>query len=97
MNAEAILRRLSENRKEIRAYGVKRIGLFGSYARGEASKSSDLDFIVEFDKKSFDSYMSLKFFLEHLFGAKVDLVTRDAIKPRLRSFILEEVVYAPRL
>lgn len=96
-SADEVLRGLSGNRKQIRAYGVKRIGLFGSYLRGNASKSSDIDIIVEFDRKSFDSYMSLKFFLEDLFGTRVDLVISDVIKPRLRHSILEQVKYAPGL
>jgi predicted nucleotidyltransferase len=96
-DAEAVLQRLLENREQIRGYGVRRIGLFGSYTRGEASKSSDLDFIVEFNKKSFDSYMSLKFLLEDLFGTRVDLVISDVIKPRLRPTILNQVLYAPGL
>src|SRR3989304_9062601 len=94
-NAEAILRTLSENREKIRSYGVKRIGLFGSYARGDATESSDLDFVVQFEKKSFDSYMSLKFYLEDTFRCKVDLVISETIKPRLRPTILKQAVYAP--
>jgi hypothetical protein len=73
------------------------LGLFGSCARGEATSGSDLDFVVELEKKSFDAYMDLKDFLEKLFGCKVDLVMKDAIKPRLREPILKETIYAPGL
>ena len=96
-NREEILQTLAEHRGKIKSYGVRRIGLFGSHSRGEATESSDLDFVVEFRKKSFDSYMALKFYLEDLFGCKVDLVISETIKPRLRSKILKEVVYAPGL
>jgi len=94
---EEILAILQQNCEAIRAYGVRRLGLFGSYARDEATEVSDLDFVVEFETKSFDSYMNLKEFLEGLFGCRVDLVLTDAIKPRLRATILEEAVHAPGL
>jgi len=94
---EEILKVLQENREAIRRYGVRRLGLFGSYARGENTEASDLDFVVEFDRKSFDAYMDLKAFLETLFGRRVDLVLASAIKPRLRAAILEEAVHAPGL
>ena len=94
---EDILRVLAEKREIIRGYGVRRLGLFGSCARGESCDSSDLDFVVEFDHKSFDAYMDLKAFLEGLFGCEVDLVLTNAIKPRLSAAILSETVYAPGL
>jgi predicted nucleotidyltransferase len=94
---ESVLKALEANRDAIRQFGVRRLGLFGSSARGDAGESSDLDFVVEFDRKSFDAYMDLKTFLERLFGCRVDLVLREAIKPRLRASILESAVYAPGL
>ena len=94
---EEILTILQQNREAIRSYGVRRLGLFGSYARGEATDGSDLDFVVEFETKSFDAYMNLKELLEGLFGRRVDLVLADAIKPRLRATILKEAVHAPGL
>ena len=96
-NRETVLQKIEENRETIKGFGVKRLGLFGSCARGEATQSSDLDFLVELEKKSFDVYMDLKDFLEELFGCKVDLVMRDALKPRLREPILKETVYAQGL
>ena len=94
---EKILQTLSENSNKIKSFGVARIGLFGSHARGGTTNSSDLDFIVEFRKKSFDSYMNLKFYLEDLFACKVDVVISETIKPRLRPGILKEAIYAPGL
>jgi predicted nucleotidyltransferase len=96
-NREEILKILEENRNAIRAYAVRRLGLFGSCARGECTEASDLDFVMEFEKKSFDAYMDLKLFLEKLFGCPVDLVIFDTIKPRLRATILDEAVHAPGL
>lgn len=77
-------------------FGVKRIGIFGSSARGEAKKDSDIDVLVEFEKgkKTFDNFMELTFFLEEVFGRKVDLVTKEALRPELKASILKEVAYA---
>ncbi len=94
---DEVLKILQEHRDKVRRYGVRRLGLFGSCARGETTETSDLDFVVEFEKKSFDAYMDLKAFLEELFGCRVDLVVAEAIKPRLREIILKEVVHAPGL
>ena len=94
---EEILQALHEQRQVLRGLGVRRLGLFGSVARGEARGGSDLDFVVEFETKSFDAYMDLKAFLENLFGCRVDLVIADAIKPRLKPIILAEAVYAQGL
>jgi hypothetical protein len=94
---EQILRIIEANREKIKGLGVRRLGLFGSAARGEAAEGSDLDFLVELEKKTFDNYMDLKFFLEDLFGCKVDLVMVSALKPRLREPILKETVYAQGL
>ena len=85
---------LKQNRKQMKSFGVKRLGLFGSFARGDAGASSDLDFVVEFERKTFDAYMGLKIFLEELFHRPVDLVMKDSIKPRLRDVILKETIYA---
>jgi len=97
MGRDEILRILEQNRETIRGFNVRSLALFGSAARGEASPTSDLDFLVDFEKKSFDRYMDLKDFLEQLFGCPVDLVISDAVKPRLRPIILAEAVHAPGL
>jgi hypothetical protein len=88
---------LKQHELEIRErFGVERIGIFGSFVRGEEKQESDVDILVEFreGEKTFDNYMDLKFYLEDLFGRKVDLVMKDAIKRRLREPILSEVIYA---
>lgn len=94
MGTKEILRTLEMLTGDLRRLGVRRIALFGSAARGEASAASDLDFLVEFERKSFDTYMDLKFLLEDAFGRRVDLVLADSIKPRLREAIAGEAVYA---
>ncbi len=96
LTSEEIIQKLEENGKKIKEYGVKRIGLFGSYMRNEQRTESDIDILVEFEKgkKTFDNYMNLKFFLEELFGCKVDLVIIEAIKSDLRPYILGSAKYA---
>jgi hypothetical protein len=94
LSREDVLEALRRQGPELRRLGASRIGLFGSVARGEAITSSDLDFVVELQPKSFDNYMGVKLFLEDLFGRRVDLVMTEAIKPRLRPRILAETVYA---
>jgi predicted nucleotidyltransferase len=96
-NRDEVLGIIEENKNKLRRFGVKKLGLFGSVARGEQTGGSDLDFVVEFETKSFDAYMDLKDFLEQLFGVKIDLVLSDVIKPRIRELILSEAVYAPGL
>lgn len=91
-----ILTKLEENKDIIKKYGVKKIGLFGSYIRNEQKPTSDIDIVVEFEKGkiTFDNYMDLKFFLEDLFKCKVDLVMKESIKPDLKPYILGSVKYA---
>jgi uncharacterized protein len=77
------------------AYYVKELGIFGSFAKGKQKKTSDVDVLVVFDKghKDFFNYMRLKSSLEGLVGRKVDLVIKEAVKPRLKEKILSEVEY----
>ncbi len=97
MSKEKILNTLSANEAKIKSFGVRSLSLFGSCVRGEDTPSSDLDFVVEFERKSFDSYMDLKLFLEGLFDRPVDLVLADGIKPGLRATILGEAIHAQGL
>jgi len=76
-----------------RQFGVRRIALFGSTARDEAREDSDLDLLVEFEVvPALDAFVGLKFFLEDQVGHRVDLVTRDALKPRMRPVVEREAV-----
>lgn len=90
---QEILRLLDENREKIKSFGVKRIGVFGSVARGENTEKSDVDILVELENKTFNAYMGLLFFLEELLECKVDLVMKDSIKPIIKDNILSETIY----
>ena len=85
------------HRTELSRLGVRRLGLFGSAARGEGTDASDLDFLVELHCKTFDAYMDVKELLERLFARRIDLVVADAVKPQLRPRIFQETIYAEGL
>jgi predicted nucleotidyltransferase len=76
-----------------RDFGVRRIALFGSTVRDEAREDSDLDILVDFETgPTFLSFMGLRAFLEDELGRKIDLVTPDALKPRMRPVVEREAV-----
>jgi hypothetical protein len=91
-----ILNILDQNGALIQAFGVKRLGLFGSYIRGEQHPGSDVDLLVEFEpeKKTFDAFIELCFFLESILDRKVELVTIESLSPYIGPHILSEVEYA---
>ena len=95
LTAETILKKIESSIGKIKGFGVKNVGVFGSYVRNEQKNNSDIDILVEFEagKKNFDNYMDLKFFLEDLFACKIDLVIKEAIKPALKEYILGSVNY----
>lgn len=97
LNKRLIKQTLLENRETLRKYGVKRIGLFGSYARETATAESDIDLLVELERLTFDDYMGLAVFLEDLFKKDVDLVTPTSIKPGYKPYIEKEVEYVTEL
>ena len=88
---------LADHRQEVRRFGVRSLGLFGSAARDQATTASDLDFLVELENPTFDTYMGLMELLEGLFERPVDLVLANTLKPRLRESILRETVHAQGL
>ena len=94
MNKERILSLLASRREDILArFGVKKLGVFGSAARDDMRSDSDVDILVEFQgPPTFDGYMDLKAYLEALLGTAVDLVTEDALKPRMRPLIEKDMV-----
>jgi len=93
---EEVLNIIGNHQKEIRDLGVRRYGLFGSFARGQTTEQSDIDILVEFEpgQKTFDNFMELAFFLEDLLGREVDLVTAESLSPYIGPRILKEVEYA---
>ncbi|MBL7073721.1 nucleotidyltransferase family protein [candidate division KSB1 bacterium] len=96
-----IFKILKEHSDVLKRYRVKKIGLFGSYVRGEQKKQSDIDFLVEFDRTAFDvnftgyfdNFMELVFHLEDLFGRKVELITESSLSPYIKPHIIREIEY----
>ena len=77
-------------------YHIVRIGLFGSYARGDQNINSDIDIVVEFEENTQELYelkLQLKEFFKKNLDSEVDICREKYIKPRLRSYILKETVY----
>ena len=95
-NKQEIFNFLYQSRSQLKKMGVKRIGIFGSFVRGEQSNSSDIDLLVEFEpqKKTFDNFMELSFFLEDIIKNRIDLVTKESLSPYIGPHILKEVEYA---
>jgi len=95
---EQILTFLSQNKKLFRdKFHIVRIGLFGSYARGEQKPGSDIDLLVEFEENTQDLYdlkIQIKDFFQIQLGIEVDICREKYIKPRIKGSILKETVYA---
>lgn len=93
MIRDQIIMLLAEHKEEVLKFQVKALSLFGSVARGEEKKNSDVDMIVEFiHLPSFDLYMDLKFFLEDLIGRKVDLITTTGVREEVRKYIQKDLI-----
>ena len=93
MERDQVITTLTEQKLAPGRFGVESLSLFGSVVRGENQSESDVDIPVEFKgKATFDRYMELKFLLEDLLGSRVDLVTRKALRPLMRSSIDEQAV-----
>ena len=88
-----VSQRLQPHINTLNSMGVKRLAVFGSVARNSTSDSSDLDILVRFkkNKKTFDNFMDLKFFLQEIFPeVRIDLVLEDSLKETIRNRVLSE-------
>jgi len=90
-----VLSIIRQHQDKIKAFGVKKLGLFGSFARNEQHPASDIDLLVEFEagQKSFDNFIQLSFLLEELLSWPVELVTVESVSPYLRPYITQEEEY----
>jgi len=96
MTKQKIFNVLQQSQSHLKALGVKKIGLFGSYVREGQRTGSDIDLLVEFEpnQKTFDTFMKLSFFLEDVFQQRVEIVTLESLSPYIGPHILKEVEYA---
>jgi predicted nucleotidyltransferase len=92
---EQIITTVQRHATALRALGVQRLGLFGSFVRQEQTADSDVDLLVEFapGHKTFDNFMALSFLLEEVLGRRVELVTPESLSPYIGPYILREVEY----
>lgn len=95
MTKRDLMALLHKHHTEIKAFGVKRYGVFGSFVRDEARENSDVDILVEFEpeQEKFLNFFNLAFRLEEIFGRKVDLITTGSLSPYIGPHILREVEY----
>lgn len=87
---------INQNFEELKShFGVKKIAIFGSIARGESTKRSDIDIIVELNKSvGFFAFIKLEEYLQQILGKKVDLATKESLKPAIKKTVLKEAIYA---
>ena len=96
-NKNYILLEIKRQKSELLNLGIVKIGLFGSYVRGNQTENSDIDILIEFEpeKENFDNYMSVYDILEQMFrNEKVEIVTKNGLSPYIGPKILKEVIYA---
>lgn len=94
MNNEIISKLKSEKASLREKYKVTKLGLFGSYARGEEKPGSDIDILIEFeDIPGMIEFFGAEEYLENLLNKKIDLVREEALRPELKERIMSEVIY----
>lgn len=92
LTSKKIIEAIKREKNKLKEKGVKKIGLFGSYAKGKQKQTSDIDFLVTFDRIDFDNYMELISFLKNLFKRNVDLVIEKNLIPEL-NYVKKETKY----
>ncbi|WP_187647918.1 nucleotidyltransferase family protein [Nitrosophilus labii] len=95
MNKNRVLKIIKDNKKELSKFGVIKIGIFGSFAKGTFTTNSDIDILVEIEKskKTLHNFLEIKRFLEKKLQKKIDLTTPEALKKYIKKEILETVLY----
>ena len=91
-NRQEVIDRISQLQTQLRAHGVKRLALFGSFARNTQHADSDVDLLVEFSpgQKTFDNFFAVGEMLEESLGRRVELLTRESLSPHIGPHILQE-------
>jgi len=93
MDRETILHFLKSHKAQLQeSYGVEEIGLFGSYARGEATEQSDIDLVVDMPS-SFTAFFGLQEYLERMLGKRIDLGMKQKLRAYIHEKIKDEIIY----
>ena len=93
---EGILEDLIEAKSKVAGFGIRKMGLFGSYQRNEQTETSDIDILIDFvpQKETYDNFLAVYDLIEEIFkGQKVEIVTKNGLSPHIRPKILNEVHY----
>lgn len=93
---QEIIKKLKSKKSYFTRFGIRNVGLFGSYLRDEQSNESDIDLLIDFEpeKENFDNFMAAYDFLEDLFqNEKIEIVTKNGLSPHIGPSILKEVLY----
>lgn len=101
LSEKVILEILKKNNKTLKDNNVKKIGLFGSFARGEQKKNSDIDFLIEFDLSKFDenfkglyeSFLDLSDYFESIFERKIEIITKESLSPYIKPYIEKDIIW----
>lgn len=90
-----ILDLIDAKKHEISQLGITRVGLFGSFSRGDQTQESDIDLLIEFDKakKNYHNYMGFVKLAENLFGRDVEVITPESLSPYIAPYVKKEVKY----
>ena len=95
MLRDEVIQALKEHRRKLSKYGVKSVAIFGSVARAEQTSTSDVDLLVEFERPvGLFVFVDLRDYLESILDKKVDLVTKQALHPKLKNQIIKQLKYA---
>jgi uncharacterized protein len=92
-----LLERILASEGEIRSYGVKRLGIFGSFVRDEAKENSDVDFFIDFDieYKTLKNFFRLARYLQNLLGRRVEIITPQSLNKFIGKYVTQQVEYVP--
>jgi uncharacterized protein len=96
-NKQQAFERIAAHQSALRQFGAARLGLFGSFVRGEQTDESDIDFVVEFEegKKKLRSFLAIAEYIEELMGRKTDVLTWEGMADFVRKHVANEVEYVP--
>lgn len=95
MNLAAVQNTISAHKDELRAFGIRRVGIFGSTTMGTATAKSDIDLLLDFDpqKKTYRNFLGGTTLLESIFNRPVDTVTPQALSPHIKPSVERELTY----
>ena len=95
LNKSYILAQITAHKAQLKAMGAEKLGLFGSYARNQQTADSDIDFLIEFqkEKKTYNNFIEIAYFLEDIFQNEVDLLTPQSLTPTFLNCIQPDITY----